>query len=164
MRIRVYIAIILLLLLLIVSQVCASDASRLSKEPTYKIWAFNSINKVTKVTIIGSGPGCPYGLNPAGWSKTIALKRLCLLLCIFVSQNSPNHIMLKKNCQVPLHPQHVESKIRYCSLRSQQLGQNPFQITFGDGILPRMSRDFAIFMAKHLAGYYLWTVTKIPIT
>ena len=38
---------------------------------------------------------------------------------------------------------------------SQQLGQNPFQITFGDGILPRMSRDFAIFMAKHLAGYYL---------
>ena len=47
----------------------------------------------------------------------------------------------------------------YCSLRSQQLGQNPFQITFGDGILTRMSRDFAIFMAKHLAGYYLWTVT-----
>ena len=45
--------------------------------------------------------------------------------------------------------------LRYCSLRSQQLGQNPFQITFGDGILPRMSRDFAIFMAKHLAGYYL---------
>ena len=111
MRIRVYIAIILLLLLLIVSQVCASDASRLSKEPTYKIWAFNSINKVTKVTIIGSGPGCPYGLNPDGWSKTIALKRLCLLLCIFVSQNSPNHIMLKKNCQVPLHPQHVESNL-----------------------------------------------------
>ena len=29
-------------------------------------------------------------------------------------------------------------------------GQNPFQITFGDGILPRMSRDFAIFMAIHL--------------
>jgi hypothetical protein len=29
----------------------------------------------------------------------------------------------------------------YCSLRSQQLGQNSFQITFGDGILPRMSRD-----------------------
>ena len=46
-------------------------------------------------------------------------------------------------------------KISYCSLRSQQLGQNSFQITFGDGILPRMSRDFAIFMAKHLAGYYL---------
>ena len=23
----------------------------------------------------------------------------------------------------------------YCSLRSQQLGQNPFQITFGDGII-----------------------------
>ena len=43
----------------------------------------------------------------------------------------------------------------YCSLRSQQLGQNPFQITFGDRILPRMSRDFAIFMAKHLAEYYL---------
>ena len=41
----------------------------------------------------------------------------------------------------------------YCSLHSQQLGQNPFQITFGDGILIRMSRDFAIFMAKHLAGY-----------
>ena len=128
---------------------------RLSKKPTYKIRAFHSINKATKVTIIGSGPGCPYGLNLTGWSETIALKRLCLLLCIFVSQNSPNHIMLKKNCQVPLHPQHVESKIRYCSLRSQQLGQNPFQITFGDGILPRMSRDFAIFMAKHLAGYYL---------
>ena len=49
MRIRVYIAIILLLLLLIVSQVCALGASRLSKEPTYKIWAFNSINKATKV-------------------------------------------------------------------------------------------------------------------
>ena len=43
----------------------------------------------------------------------------------------------------------------YCSLRSQQLGQNSFQITFGDGIFPRMSRDFAIFMAKHLTGYYL---------
>ena len=28
----------------------------------------------------------------------------------------------------------------YCSLRSQQLGQNPFQITYGDRILPRMSR------------------------
>ena len=51
----------------------------------------------------------------------------------------------------------------YCSLRSQQLGQNPFQITFGDGILPRMSRDFAIFMAKHLAEYYLWTVTKLSV-
>ena len=37
---------------------------RLSKKPTYKIRAFNSINKATKVTIIGSGPGCPYGLNP----------------------------------------------------------------------------------------------------
>ena len=34
-------------------------------------------------------------------------------------------------------------------------GQNAFQITFGDSILPRMSRDFAIFIAKHLAGYYL---------
>ena len=43
----------------------------------------------------------------------------------------------------------------YCSLRSQQLGQNPFHITFGDGILPRMSRDFAIYIAKHLAEYYL---------
>ena len=63
MRVRVYIAIILLLLLLTVSQVCASGASRLSKKPTYKIRAFNSINKATKVTIIGSGPGCPYGLN-----------------------------------------------------------------------------------------------------
>ena len=91
MRVRVYIAIILLLLLLTVSQVCASGASRLSKEPTYKICASNSINKVTKVTIIGSGPGCPYGLNPPGWSKTIALKRLCLLLCIFVSQNRIHH-------------------------------------------------------------------------
>jgi len=50
-----------------------------------------------------------------------------------------------------------QHKLTYCyySLRSQQLGQNPFQITYGDGILPRMSRDFAIFMAKHLAGYYL---------
>ena len=66
MRVRVYIAIILLLLLLIVSQVCALGASRLSKEPTYKIRAFHSINKATKVTIIGSGPGCPYGLNPDG--------------------------------------------------------------------------------------------------
>ena len=66
MRVRVYIAIILLLLLLTVSQVCASGASRLSKKPTYKIRAFNSINKATKVTIIGSGPGCPYGLNPGG--------------------------------------------------------------------------------------------------
>ena len=28
-------------------------------------------------------------------------------------------------------------------------------IWFGDSILPRMSRDFAIFMEKHLAGYYL---------
>ncbi|MDD6106153.1 MAG: hypothetical protein PUC51_08165, partial [Ruminococcus sp.] len=37
--------------------------------------------------------------------------------------------------------------------------QNAFQITFGDGILPRMSRDFAIFMTKRLAGYYLQTVT-----
>ena len=35
------------------------------------------------------------------------------------------------------------------------IGQNAFQITCGDGILPRMSRDFAIFMAKHLAEYYL---------
>ena len=60
--------------------------------------------------------------------------------------------MLKKNCQVPLHPQHVESKIRYCSLRSQQLGQNPFQITCGDGILPRMSRDFAIIHGKTPRG------------
>ena len=47
----------------------------------------------------------------------------------------------------------------YCSLRSQQLGQNPFHITFGDGILPCMSRDSAIFMTKHLAEYYLWTAT-----
>ena len=35
------------------------------------------------------------------------------------------------------------------------IGQNAFHITFGDSILPRMSRDFAIFMEKHLAGYYL---------
>ena len=33
-------------------------------------------------------------------------------------------------------------------------GQNAFQITYGDGILPRMSRDFVIFMTKHLAEYY----------
>ena len=32
------------------------------------------------------------------------------------------------------------------------IGQNAFHITFGDSILPRMSRDFAISMAKHLAG------------
>ena len=38
---------------------------------------------------------------------------------------------------------------------SQQLDQNPFQITCSDGILPHMSQAFAIFMAKHLAGYYL---------
>ena len=96
MRIRVYIAIILLLLLLIVSQVCALGASRLSKEPTYKIWAFNSINKVTKVTIIGSGPGCPYGLNPDGWSKTIALKRLCHALSLKIKCD---FIMHRKRCQ-----------------------------------------------------------------
>ena len=40
----------------------------------------------------------------------------------------------------------------YCSLRSQQLGQNPFQITYGDGILPRMSRDFAIIHGKTPRG------------
>ena len=38
---------------------------------------------------------------------------------------------------------------------SQQPGQNVFQITIGDGILPCMSRDFVIFMPKHLAEYYL---------
>ena len=41
---------------------------------------------------------------------------------------------------------------RYCSLRSQQLGQNAFHITFGDGILPRMSRDFAIIHGKTPRG------------
>ena len=40
----------------------------------------------------------------------------------------------------------------YCSLCSQQLGQNAFQITFGDGILPRMSRDFAIIHGKTPRG------------
>ncbi len=40
----------------------------------------------------------------------------------------------------------------YCSLRSQQLGQNPFQITYGDGILPCMSRDFAIIHGKTPRG------------
>ena len=40
----------------------------------------------------------------------------------------------------------------YCSLRSQQLGQNPFHITCGDGILPRMSRDFAIIHGKTPRG------------
>ena len=28
---------------------------------------------------------------------------------------------------------------------------------------PRISRDFAMFMAKHLAGYYLWTVTPVNL-
>ena len=40
----------------------------------------------------------------------------------------------------------------YYSLRSQQLGQNAFQITFGDGILPCMSRDFAIIHGKTPRG------------
>ena len=30
--------------------------------------------------------------------------------------------------------------------------QNPLKIAFGDGILTCMSRDFGMFMPKHLAG------------
>ena len=94
--VRVYIAIILLLLLLTVSQVCATGAWRLSKEPTYKIWASNSINKATKVTISGSGPGCPYGLDSKmEWSKIIALKRLFLVL-----QNLHKHSISENSCQL----------------------------------------------------------------
>ena len=46
----------------------------------------------------------------------------------------------------------LEKISSYCSLRSQQLGQNPFQITCGDGILPRMSRDFVITHDKTPRG------------
>ena len=41
------------------------------------------------------------------------------------------------------------------------IGQNPFQIAFCNRILPRMSRDFAISMAKHLAGYILLKIIDI---
>ena len=34
--------------------------------------------------------------------------------------------------------------------------QNAFKITFGDGVLACMSRDFGTFMQKHLAEYFLW--------
>ena len=34
------------------------------------------------------------------------------------------------------------------------MSQNAKKITFGDGILACMSRDFDIFMAKHLAGQW----------
>ena len=44
------------------------------------------------------------------------------------------------------------SNAQYYFLTSQQLGQNPFQITYGDGILPRMSRDFAIIHGKTPRG------------
>ena len=60
------------------------------------------------------------------------------LLCHFTSENA-----ILQNCS------YTNS---YCSLRSQQLGQNPFQITYGDGILPRMSRDFAIIHGKTPRG------------
>ena len=40
----------------------------------------------------------------------------------------------------------------YCSLRSQQLGQNPFQITFGDGILPRHVSGFCHIHGKTPRG------------
>ena len=44
------------------------------------------------------------------------------------------------------------SNAQYYLLTSQQLGQNPFQITYGGGILPRMSRDFAIIHGKTPRG------------
>ena len=44
------------------------------------------------------------------------------------------------------------SNAQYYLPTSQQLGQNPFQITYGDGILPRMSRDFAIIHGKTPRG------------
>lgn len=42
------------------------------KWPTYKTWAFNSINKATEVAtahgaVCGIRPGCPYGLGRRAW-------------------------------------------------------------------------------------------------
>ena len=46
---------------------------------------------------IGSGPGCPYGLNfKKKWSRTIALKRLC----VSSFQNHSNNIIKKNTCQL----------------------------------------------------------------
>ena len=40
----------------------------------------------------------------------------------------------------------------YCSPPSQPTGQNTFQITPRDNILPCISRDFDVYMPKHLTG------------
>ena len=37
------------------------------------------------------------------------------------------------------------------------------KITFGDGILACMSRDFDIFMSKHLAGQWLLNSYKLSL-
>ena len=46
---------------------------------------------------------------------------------------------------------------RNCSVPSQLRAKMHLndKITFGDGILACMSRDFDIFMSKHLAGQWL---------
>ena len=86
--------------------------------------------------------------------STVPFSSACTGIQVSTIQNSKKHVAVFLFSH-GISYNTSESFSCYCSLRSPQLGPNAFHITFGDSILPRMSRDFAIFMAKHLAGYYL---------
>ena len=70
---------------------------------------------------------------------------------LFLINWNPLNISISLLCEIESHHS-SPVYLYYCSRPSQSPGQNAFQITFDDGILSCMSRDFGIYMPKHLAG------------